>query len=207
MSRKTNRLAALALICLLGTVAALAGAATSRAATAPACSTGTLVQPFLSWGDKNSYFMLPGGSFDSGVDWTRSGASVVNGNETFYVNSATDANSLTLAAGDSATSPYVCASTSTPTVRLFVRNTGTASATLKVDILYVNKRGVASVTNIANVTATSAWAPTAELLFLSRIAPLVSAKKSISVAFRFTAVGTGAAFQIDDVYVDPRKSL
>jgi hypothetical protein len=40
-------------------------------------------------------------------------------------------------------------------------------------------------------------------LLLSNITSLIGKK---AVAFRFTPVGTGAAYQIDDVFLDPWKS-
>jgi hypothetical protein len=40
-------------------------------------------------------------------------------------------------------------------------------------------------------------------LLLSNVTSLIGTR---AVAFRFTPVGTGAAYQLDDVYLDPWKS-
>jgi hypothetical protein len=64
---------------------------------APAVST-----PFSQWGDSNSYFLIPGGSFEGTADqlgWTLSGASLTPGSEPFFVNDAGDTQSLTIAGG------------------------------------------------------------------------------------------------------------
>src|SRR5438067_13310079 len=96
------------------------------------CGSQQESQIFSRWGDNNNYFLLTGGSFEGAQSWVRSGgAGSVAGNESFYVHGSADQNSLSLPAGSSATSPAVCTSIYNPTLRLFVRNTGSSTSRLK----------------------------------------------------------------------------
>ncbi len=63
--------------------------------------------------------------------------------------------------------------------------------------------GALSILDGGMVTAGYTWQPSPWLaLLLSNVTSLLGTK---AVAFRFTPVGAGAAFQIDDVYLDPWK--
>jgi hypothetical protein len=63
--------------------------------------------------------------------------------------------------------------------------------------------GALSVLDGGTVSAGSTWQPSPRLaLLLSNVTSLLGTR---AVAFRFTPVGTGAAFQLDDVYLDPWK--
>ena len=63
--------------------------------------------------------------------------------------------------------------------------------------------GLLTVLDGGTVKAGSSWAPSPRLaLLLGNVTSLVGTR---AVAFRFTPVGSGAAFQIDDVYLDPWK--
>ena len=56
------------------------------------CPPETLVQPFLNWHDHSSYFLAPGGDFETApAGWTLTGSpAVVAGNESFHVNAPGD---------------------------------------------------------------------------------------------------------------------
>jgi hypothetical protein len=63
--------------------------------------------------------------------------------------------------------------------------------------------GLLTVLDGGTVGAGRSWAPSPRLeLLLSNVTNLVGTR---AVAFRFTPVGAGAAYQIDDVYLDPWK--
>jgi hypothetical protein len=48
------------------------------------------------------------------------------------------------------------------------------------------------------------WAPSPDIgLTLTNLCSLLGVK---AISFRFRPVGTGAAFQVDDVYLDPGKA-
>lgn len=67
------------------------------------------------------------------------------------------AQSLTLPAGSSATSPVACTSICHPTARFFVRNTRSASARLTVQTLDPGLLGKTQVATIGTITGSSAW--------------------------------------------------
>lgn len=205
MSRKTKRIGIVGAVAALATLAAsaVAGAATT------ACPSVKLLTPFTAFGDKNTYFVAPGGTFESATltGWTLSGASRIAGNESYNVSGSKDAYSLSIPAGAKAQTPFVCVPVAAPTMRFFVRNTGVSTATLKVEVIFVDPLGKQqTVTVKSDLTAGSAWQPTPEILYYANLVGLFTSTQTTNVSFRFTA-GTGGTFQIDDVYVDPRKSF
>jgi hypothetical protein len=171
------------------------------------CS-GVLSQPFVPWGDLGSYALVPNGGLESGSAWwtLAGGAGVVLGNEGFRVGGASDAMSLSLPPGSSAVSSEACVGMLSPTVRFFARNTGDSSSRLRVDVLYRDALGLRWSVPIAFLPATREWQPTSPYLMLANLTALpLLTNGSARVAFRFTAQGSGGAWQIDDVYVDPYK--
>jgi len=156
-------------------------------------------QPFAPWGDYNDYTPVPGGSFGAGATpWTLSGgAAIVSGGET------AGSNSLSLPAGSSATSPASCTNIYQPTLRLFVRNTGSASSELTVQALYPGLLGSVQTATIGELTGSSTWEPSpAMTLTLSNLLATLSLDQT-AIAFRFTPTGSTGHWQIDDVYLDP----
>jgi hypothetical protein len=202
----------LGLITLIGFLAAVALMVTPSAeagliGTGQASSCGTASKVFAPWGDNANYLLVPGGAFESGQPaWALAGgAKVVPGNEPFYVRSRTDTNSLYLPSGSSALSPTVCFGLGDWHARFFVRNVGSASGSLKVDIAVKSLLGLVSILDGGTVSGTGAWAPSPRIgLTVTNLCSLLGVK---AVAFRFRTVGSGAAFQVDDVYLDPWKSF
>jgi hypothetical protein len=179
---------------------AVAAAVSTPATAALTCPNQTLVQPFLPWLDPGRYVLLPNGSLESATGWQLAGgARIVSGNEPWKVNRATDTRSLYLPSGATALSTPLCVTLLHPTLRFFAKNPGSASATLKVEAI-TEILGIRVTAPIGLLTA-SGWQPTVPLAFLHNLASPVAGK----VQFRFTALGQGGKFQIDDVYVDPFK--
>jgi hypothetical protein len=204
--RSRTRLAAVALFAaVLATTAALIVVPRALAVTMSTCPTYTLVQPFQTWTDTGSYFLGPGGDFESTLTgWTAKGiAKIVSGNESSYVNSKSDKYSVSLPGGSSITSPSVCVTTSTPDLRLFVRNTGLSSGKLNVNMTYTNKAGKPATITVASLTGTSTWALSPSVNFLQSIVPLVNSCGQTWVTFTFAP--SGGAWQVDDFFVDPFK--
>jgi hypothetical protein len=201
------------------TLSALVGAAivaalaTSQTAKAGLLSTGSASycdpnasQVFAPWGDSSSYARLLNGDFEGGsTGWYLSdGARVVSGNEPFFVGDADDSHSLLLPEGSSAYSGTVCFALADWHLRLFARNVGSSRGQVRVQVIVPSLLGVLSVLDGGTVSAGNAWQPSPRLaLLLCNVTSLLGTK---AVAFRFTPVGAGAAFQIDDVYLDPWKS-
>jgi hypothetical protein len=168
---------------------------------APAVST-----PFSQWGDSNSYFPVPGGSFEGTADqvgWTLSNATLSAGNEPFYLGGSGDGQSLTINGGGSATSPYFCVDRTMTSLRFLAQQT-TAGSDLQVDALVQTAGGVNTVpvADLADGSMPS-WAPTQPLAGNGGTLP---EGVSVSVALRFTVPASAGAWQLDDVYVDPYRS-
>jgi hypothetical protein len=194
------------LFALCAATAALALTA-STAGGAPAslgCS-GTSETPFLRWLDPAPYTLAPEGTFEgSKTSWKlANGAKLVSGNESFKVHKSTDAGSLSLPAGGSATTPAFCVGLLYPTLRLFAVG-GNLTSPLKVEVIY--RTALGTVTQpVTYVPASGSWRPTLPALLLANVTGVTSLDGlTSSVQLRFTAVGT-AGWRIDDVYVDPWK--
>ena len=163
-------------------------------------------QVFAPWGDSSYYASLLNGGFENGATgWYLSGgAKVASGNEPFSVGGAHDSHSMLLPAGSSAYSGAVCFALGDWHLRLFTRNVGSSTGKLHVQVIVPSLLGgLLTVLDGGTVGGSGAWAPSPRLaLLLSNVTNLVGTK---AVAFRFTPVGPGAAYQIDDVYLDPWK--
>jgi hypothetical protein len=175
--------------------------------TPPPSGCGTASKVFEPWGDSSYYLLVPGGAFEPGdPGWAMSGgAKVVPGNEPFYTRSRTDSNSLYLPSGSAALSPTVCFGLGDWHARFFVRNVGSTTGSLKVDVAVKSLLGLVSILDGGSVSGTGVWAPSPRIgLTFTNLCSLLGVR---AVAFRFRAVGRGAAFQVDDVYLDPWKSF
>jgi hypothetical protein len=202
--RLHHRLGATALVALAafaaGTASASAGA---LVASAPSCDDQALAKPFLPWLDVADYTALPGGDFEgAGGDFSLTGGATVAGaNESYYVGAASDAGSLSLPAGGSATSPTMCVGLEHPTVRFFAkRRSGGLLSTLRVEALVETATGAVVSTPVGSVAATGSWQPTLPMPMAASLLPLLPGEHT-PVAFRFTA--QGGDFSVDDVWVDP----
>jgi hypothetical protein len=169
------------------------------------CPEQTLERPFLRWLDPANYVLVPEGTLETTSAWTLSRASRVAGNERFFVHGADERYSLSLPAGSAATTPTQCVGLEHPTLRFFARNTGSVLSLLKVEVLFEDNLGLIKALPIGVVVGTSAWAPTLPMPVIANLLPLLPGELT-PVRFRFTPVGLGAAWQIDDVYVDPFRA-
>ena len=206
LSLRITAVAAVAMLAATaaGTASAHAGAGAPGKYT-QGCPTYSTVEPFMPWSDSGDYFLGPAADFEGSLTgWTNKGAKIVSGNETYYVSSRTDSHSLSLPKNSSVTSPSICVTLSTPDFRLFVKNTGSASATLQVNMTYTNNVGKASTATVAKIAvpANAGWAPTAQVFFLANIQSILSSNNQTWVTFQFASNGS---LQIDDFYVDPFK--
>lgn len=180
-----------------------AGAGLLSTGSAATCETAAS-KPFQPWSDYANYVLIPGGAFEgSAPGWTlKGGAAIASGNETFYVRAASDRYSLYLPAGSSAITPTMCFALGDWHLRFFARRTSTTSGTVKVDVVVKSLLGVLSVLDGGSISPTGQWAPSPQVrLLLSNVTSLLGTR---AVAFRFRA--SGAAFRMDDVYLDPWKS-
>jgi hypothetical protein len=189
-----------ALAALIAAAAAVVGgtATPARAGLGIACP-DPLAQPFAPWGDGSSYAFVPDGGFEAGAaGWNLHGASVVDGNEPFFVHDGSDGASLSLPAGSSATTPPMCIQLLSSKMRFFVG--GPAGSRVKVQVIYNGPlSSVLGIFDGGTVSSDGTWTPSPAISMLGGIVPLLTQ----SVQFRFVA--TAGNPQIDDVYLDPWK--
>jgi hypothetical protein len=192
--------------------AALPGSASAGVlvASAPSCDNGATSQPFAQFGDDNSYFLAPGGNFESGAaGWSLGGARVVGDQEPWRVAGDNGSHALSIGAGRSVVSPTVCLGLEHPTMRFFAHRSGggllgglsqlVVTARVETSLGLVVEVPVGTVTTLTNGVQ---WNRTPTQVVLASLLPLLPGEHT-PVQFRFTAVGTGD-WVIDDVFVDPR---
>jgi hypothetical protein len=175
--------------------------------TTTSCDSQPLERPFTRWLDPLNYTLAPNGGLEAGArDWTLSKASVVSGNETFYVRGAGDSKSLYLPAGSSATTRAMCVGVGHLVARFFAKSTGTSLLSLSrldVEVLFEDAAGNVRSLLIGAVLPSAKWAPTLPLPVIANLLPLLPGEHT-PVAFRFTPKGKGS-WSIDDFYVDPHR--
>ncbi|MFL5952865.1 MAG: hypothetical protein ACJ76I_01985 [Gaiellaceae bacterium] len=194
-------LAAVGALVAVAAVAALASPAPANALLGLGNPCGAqMSHPFAQFGDNGSYTLIPGGSFEPGAPgWSLKGAALVGGNQPFL---STGSRSLYLPAGSSATSPFMCVGSLSPTLRVFGFSSGATTA-LSVQILAKNALGLLTVLGVGIVyPGQTKWAPTNAALFLQGLGALLT--NTTSIAFRFAPVN--GSWTIDDTYVDPLLS-
>ena len=189
----------LPLAAVFGTLAIVSlPAASAQAAVIAnsACNSAALTEPFLSWGDTNSYELVPGGNFEGSLSgWTLSG-----GAHTAPASAPVGPSSLSLPAGASVQTPLICVNAAYPTFRFFGRNDGLLSTVL-VSVVYRLPLGVEVDVPVGTMALSGNWAPSVPMLTGSFATGVLSGGTT-EVALRFTALTGGS--QIDDVYLDPR---
>ncbi len=209
---RTGKFAAvLAVTALLGAMGAAAGFAGTQDPSSCTIPTPAF-QPFLQWHDQGNYFLAPGGSFEGAPGkalngWSTSGKVQISkgSNESYYVTSPSDNQSLFLAGGSSATTPPICLSIHTPNLRFFAQDNGADSSTLQVFINYTGKDGSDQTAQVGSISAGSSWSLSPSVVFRTQIAPVVGGQDQTSVSFTF-APSDGSSWQMDDLYIDPLKS-
>jgi hypothetical protein len=165
------------------------------AASAQACSYEKGEAVFSPWGDQRAYVLAPDGGFAAGgAGWSlEDGAAVVAGNETSYLNSASDSQSLALPEGSSAMSPTLCVGHDTPFLRAMVRSNG-KGARLRVEMIYAD-RGLVRTGTVGGERPE--WGPTHPLS--TGLGRATAADESVQI--RLTPVS--GDWQLDDLYIDP----
>lgn len=157
---------------------------------------------FAAWGDQGQYVPVPGGSFENGhAGWSFSGgAGIVGGNEPFYLGSTSDSHSLLLPPGSSATTPGVCLSILTPTIR-FVGSSSDGSG-VQVAISTKTLLGLVQIASFDLMSTGPVWdASSIQNFTLQNLLGLVNLGSS-NIYFSFRPVG-GATVQMDDLQLDP----
>jgi hypothetical protein len=200
----------LQVLCGVAIIASCAGAHSAKAGLLGTGSGSycdpTATHAFAPFGDSASYARLYNGGFESGgLGWVLSGgASVVSGNEPYYLSgSRTDNHSLYLPSGSSAYSTTVCFAFADWHLRFMAKRVS-SSGSLHVQVIVPSLLGILTVLDGGTFSGNGTWAPSPRMeLLLCNVTSLLGTK---AVAFKFTPVGRGTSYQIDDVYLDPWKS-
>lgn len=200
-----------AALALAGTAAltapAGASAATSQNLT---CTAQVVSSPLAKWGDLASYWLAPGGDFETGaVGWDLNNAAVVAGNETLGV--LPGKKSLRLAGGGGlnladATTPEFCVDPTHPTFRFLVKSTSPTAVLTTVINFRAASGATLSVAAKLNTFSFGNWA-------LSQSQPLATVIPSIflgtgttaSITFKATTATLNSSVFIDDLLVDPYR--
>ena len=171
------------------------------------CPAQTVEHPFARWLDNANYVLAPGGSFEGSLaGWTlKGGAKVVSGSETFAAHAPGEKLALSLPSGSSATTPQVCVGVLDPTMRFFAANDGGLLSLMSISILYYPPGGGVLTLPLGVNVGGKNWAPSLPTLITANLLGVLTGGKA-TVAFRFTPIGLGAKWRIDDVYVDPFAS-
>jgi hypothetical protein len=201
-THRSALLAAVAALAVSATITTTASAGT-LVKSAASCAAESLSQPFLPWADIAQYTLVPGGAAESKTGWKLGrGAGIVSGSEPWSVHSANDRRHLALKPGSSATTHAVCVGIDHPTLRFFARSSSaTPNNWLLVEVLFETASGRVMSAPIGGIPATGAWAPTAPIAIVANLLPLMPGNTT-AVALRLTPTAA-AAWDVDDVYVDP----
>jgi len=201
MKRRTGRIlfatavAAMALLAPAGS--ASAGLLSESAADCPSYASSAV---FSRWLDPFNYSLAPGGDFESATGLTLTGgARIVAGNESSYVHSSADRNSVLIPRGGTVTTGPICIGIDKPTVRFFAKRPNFALLPLMtVEGVYTTPSGgTASLPLVGAPLAGNSWS--LQLPFISASA-LLQLGDTTMMRFRIRAL-TGA-WQVDDLYVD-----
>ena len=179
----------LRVLCGVAIIAALSQAATAKAAVfsggpssySAAYCDPTSAQVYSQFGDSSYYARLLNGGFESGgTAWALTGgAKVVSGNEPYYLSgNHGDSHSLLLPAGSSAVSGTVCFALGDWHLRLLMRNVGSATGGLRVQVIVPSLvGGLLTVLDGGTVKGSGAWSPSPRLaLALSNVTSLLGTR-------------------------------
>ncbi len=183
--------------CAVGALAlALPSAASANKST---CTYPSTSQVFAQWGDPNYYYLASGGAMESLKDlWSSSGqASLLSGNEPWFLANAGHTKALRLASGASVTSGRFCVSAELPHLRLVAKGGG-GELEARVDTYDANGKLASSHTVRLYPEHHLAWAPSRFIsLETSHMAPGTTANASV------TLTSVGGEWLVDDVFIDP----
>jgi hypothetical protein len=207
-TRWTRRALALTAVATaaLGFSASTANAATTTSSTSSttstiACATRTTAQKFLAVdGDNNAYFTSPAGTFESGATgWSLTSASVVSGNESRYINGSGQTKSLQIGSGGKAVGPQFCNQYGERSIRFFYKGASGARVHLHIDVSNSSTSNKSTLDWEIGVPS-SGWGAANGIMV-----PDLYSQGYENLQLTFTALG--GSVQVDDVEIDPWKTL
>ena len=198
------RRAARGILALSVVAAAIVGGATAGDA-AVSCAARSSRATFAAWGDTNQYFRAPGGGFEPSLtnNWTMTGGAIaLVGNEPWHVVGALDLMAAFIPTGGTTTSPTFCVAAQEDSIRFFVKRPGVRGALLHVAVRVTAGVNVATMDVDIDGSA-SGWGPSDRYM----LPDIRDAAGRQNVTITFSTRGTAAAWLVDDVMVDPWRTL
>ncbi|MDO9353439.1 MAG: hypothetical protein Q7T55_07080 [Solirubrobacteraceae bacterium] len=191
-----------ALIALTG-IATLTVASTAQAG----CAVTPTKKAFAAFGDYADYTLAPGANFESGSSgWSLGGASIVAGNESFFVGSKSDSKSLAISATGRVVSPSFCVGIEHPNFRLVARRTTGTWGVLYVKLRSTDSGGRVNETVVGSINGTALGKWTVSQSYgLSSVLALWSKTQSTTAQIVLDAEKSGGNWQVDDIYIDPYR--
>jgi len=193
-----------------GTVLAETVRPEESAAGEQTCKAPDLFNPLLAFKDRRDYFVAPAGDFEDPnlPGWQLTGgAHVSQGGSVHAVIGDAQANSLSLPAGSSATSPEMCVDLNYPVFRFFAAQLiADTDSELVVDVIYpaLARNNVREAKKF-RLKAKDGW----ELSDDIKLEPQRLGKRAgwrrIAIRFRVESGKKSAAYRVDDVLIDPRR--
>jgi len=201
----------------LGLAIAAAAAAPAQAksastplATTPVdtsmCTAPALTQPFLSWGDTNSYALAAGESADnfSGAGWVLSGGAKI---VTTTLADGTTGSVLDLPSGSHAVSPTICLTSDDPSARMMDSNlSGSNGGNVGFSVAYEGTSSATSPLQTGTFKTTGNQGVSSEWELSSPVA-LEPGSGSGWQPMQITLTPSGPSkgnFEIYNLYLDPR---
>lgn len=162
----------------------------------PTASCGATSSPFTHWGDPGQYYFPGDAGFEGGgAGWTLSGgATVVSGNEPWFVHSSSDSHSLQIPNGGSATTT-ICIDKASPELRFFAVGKG---AKITISLAATSGPKAAKLDG-GKWTSAGSWNVSPPISTVMSSATSNASNNSVQVTFSVS----GGTAQIDDLYVDP----
>jgi hypothetical protein len=193
-----------------GTVLAETVRPEQSAAGETTCAAPSLFNPLVAFKDRRDYFVAPAGDFEdpSLPGWELTGgASVIGGNSAHAVTGATDASSLSLPPGSTATSPQMCVDLNYPTFRFFATQLAAdTDSELAVDVIYpALARNNVRQAKTFRLKAKDGWQLSDDIKLEPQRLGKVSGWRRIAIRFRVAAGRKPAAYRVDDILIDPRR--
>ena len=194
-----------------GTVLAETVRTDESAAGERTCTAPRLFNPLLAFKDRRDYFVAPAGDFEDSTlpGWQLTGgAAVTSGNSPHAVTGDADANSLSLPAGSSATSPEMCVDLSYPTFRFFVAQLQQdTDSDLAIDVIYPGlARNNVRQAKKFRLKAKDGWKLSDDIKLEPQRLGKAWGWRRIAIRFRVESDRKSAAYRVDDVLIDPRRS-
>jgi hypothetical protein len=154
-------------------------------------------QPFIAYGDDDSYFLAPSGDFEAAAPgWTLAGGAALVGSP------AGTGTAVSLPPGATAISPPICVTRNHVSARLFGQAfQGPRRDRARISVDVAGPTGL--VTADRNIRVEDSWQPTRQFRLGASFFDLDPVTGTTEIRMRFVTDGPATAV-LDDLWVDPK---